>query len=330
MDSPRAMESLEHLATTGCNYVAIVVTWYQEKYNSNHIYPINRPFQMVDPHTQTWNYTFISETPNAVVRAIRKARALGMKVMLKPHIDLVEDNHMWRGSIMATAGWWTSYRRMILFWARVAEKEGVEMLSMSCELMGVSLDERSWRKLIKETRKVYKGLLTDAANYAFLPEGGELTDKRWWDAVDYIGCDEYLPLPTETTVEKVKEAWKPIVAQYKALHDKFNRSVILTEVGYCSAKSCSPTGHATPAGEKDQAIHYEALLQVLQENAEWFKGVFWWNWVSDSAFGEGDGSNSCMDPKWKAAEDVLRRYYNATQPQPERDHKKKAKCICTL
>jgi hypothetical protein len=132
------------------------------------------------------------------------------------------------------------------------------------------------------------------------------------------------------TVAKVKEAWKPIVAQYKALHVKYNRSVRLTEVGYCSAGGCSPKHHAPPGGEEDQAIHSEALLQVLQENSEWFKGVFWWNWVSDSAFGESKGSNSCMDPKWKKAEKVLRKYYNATHPQPPRDYKKKAKCICTL
>ncbi len=36
-----------------------------------------------------------------------------------------------------------------------------------------------------------------------------------------------------------------------------------------------------PGGEEEQARHYEALLRVVQQNSDWFHGVFWWNWVSD-------------------------------------------------
>src|SRR4051812_23150667 len=91
MDSDVAMASLEHLASTGCNYVAIVVTWYQETFQSSRIYPINRPFETHASVPGMWNYTFVSETPRAVVAAIRRAHALDMRVLLKPHVDLVND-----------------------------------------------------------------------------------------------------------------------------------------------------------------------------------------------------------------------------------------------
>jgi hypothetical protein len=55
---------------------------------------------------------------------------------------------------MAVTGWWDEYTKMILFWARISEKEKVEMLSVSCELIGVSNDDKSWRKVIASIRKV--------------------------------------------------------------------------------------------------------------------------------------------------------------------------------
>ena len=334
MDSLRSMESLEHLKTTGCNFVAIVVTWYQQKPSSTHVYPINRPFQIVDPARGFWNYTFISETPNAVITAIRKARSLGMGVMLKPHLDLTEDGDgMWRGNIYGVPAWFVSYTKMMLMWARLAEREHVEMLSVSCELMQASMWEKEWRKLISAIRKVYFGKLTSASNWAAPGGGGELTQKKWRDALDYIATDEYMPLPEgpDVTVDMVVKAWIPLVEQFKKLSEKYNLPFILSEVGYCSGRKCLPNHHDSPRGEDAQAMHYEALLRVVLANSDWFHGLFFWNWVTDSAFGEYKHlGNKCMDPKWKKAELVLRTYYNATEPQPKRDENRKAKCICTL
>ncbi len=330
MDSPAAEASLRHLASTGCNFVAIVVTWYQETMQANHIYPISRAFAGPAAKPGFWNYVMVSETPRAVVAAIRLAHSLGMKVLLKPHIDLVNDEGgMWRGDIMAIGGWWEAYERMLLFWARIAERENVAMLSVSCELVAVSRDETSWRKLIAKTRRVFRGNLTAAANWADIHGVGELTDKSWWDALDYIGCDEYMPLPKSPTLQSAVEAWMPLVAQFKQLADKFKKPFLLTEVGYCSG-GCVPQQHATPAGEAEQAMHYEAVLWVAEENSAWFKGVFFWNWVTDDAFGEWKDGSMCMDPKWQQAELVLRRYYNATAPQPPRNFAAKPRCKCTL
>merc|ERR1739848_394989 len=141
-----------------------------------------------------------------------------------------------------------------------------------------------------------------------------------------------MPLPqgSEATVESIVEAWQPLVKQFKTLSDRYGKPFILTEVGYCSGRECLPDHHDTPRGEREQAIHYEALLRVIRDNSEWFHGVFFWNWITDSAFGEPSDGNKCMDPKWKQAEQVLRKYYNATQPAPVRIIEKKPECICIL
>ncbi len=138
-----------------------------------------------------------------------------------------------------------------------------------------------------------------------------------------------LPTGDSVTVEAIVEAWQPYVAQFRNLSVHFDRPFLLTEVGYCSGANCDPGVHDSPRGHREQAMHYEAVLRVIEQNQPWFKGVFFWNWMTDNAFGESENYR-CMDPKWKDAELVLRRYYNATKPQPERDMKAKAKCKCTL
>ena len=64
-----------------------------------------------------------------------------------------------------------------------------------------------------------------------------------------------------------------------------------------------------------QAYHYEALFLATVNATKdgWFLGAFFWNWDTDPAYGPGD---VCLSPQWKPSEDVLRRYYRATEPRP--------------
>ena len=47
---------------------------------------------------------------------------------------------------------------------------------------------------------------------------------------------------------------------------------------------------------------------------DWFLGAFWWNWNVDD--GSYAGSDDFLSPQWKPAEDVLRKYYQETEPKP--------------
>jgi len=330
-DEPLSEASLNHLASTGCNMVSIVVTWYQVMTGSHKVFPIYRPFQSAD-NGGFWNYTFVSETPNAVKIAIRQAKAAGMDVMLKPHIDLTNDGNgtLWRGQISWNTEWFESYSNMMLMWAQLAQHEGVAMLCIATELMGVTpWHENEWRTLITRIRKVFDGKLTLAANWAPPGGSGEVTLVPFWDALDYIGADEYFQV-SGSTVEEIMTSWGPLIDQFKKLHDKFEKPFILTEVGYCVGRNCQVDRHTPPGGEDTQAKHFEALLRLIEANSDWFHGVFWWNWVSDDTFNEHEWGQ-CMDPKWKQAEQVLRQYYNATKPQPKPiEDVDRPRCLCTL
>eukprot|EP01064_Diplonema_japonicum_P031204 TRINITY_DN5512_c0_g1_i1.p1 TRINITY_DN5512_c0_g1~~TRINITY_DN5512_c0_g1_i1.p1 ORF type:complete len:397 (+),score=94.87 TRINITY_DN5512_c0_g1_i1:50-1192(+) len=331
MGSSVSTDSLKHLATTGTNYVAVAVTQYQTNMNSTVIYPLyNKPTRCSATPTG-WCKTVTNEN---LIATIDEIHSLGMKVMLKPHIDLIDDTPQhWRGNIGENFNaqqwdtWFASYEPYIMQYAEIAQKTGVEMFSVSCELIAASKEEQHWRNLIPKIRNAYNGTLTDSANWSPPNGPGELTDKKWWDLMDVIGCDEYyikqyynLIDGKYPTMEQLLAAWAPVEVQMAALHQKWNKPIVFTEMGYCSGfgADCFANGgkvtHAPTQESLDsQATQFEAALTAMTKY-DWFEGVFWWNWATDAAF--GGMNNSCMDPKFKPAENVLRKWYKATEPIP--------------
>lgn len=118
--------SLEHLQSTGANWVAIVVTQYQDKIDTTDIYPL------YDPIYSDY-YTYITATNQELASAIEKAHELNMKVMLKPHIDLTRDPNHWRGDIgrgfkneSQWSSWFDSYTKMAVgMWKMVFIKHAL-------------------------------------------------------------------------------------------------------------------------------------------------------------------------------------------------------------
>ena len=213
--------------------------------------------------------------------------------------------------------WFESYWAMLQHYARIAEAEGVEMLSMNCELISANNQTAHWRDLVNRTRGVFHGLLTTAPN----GHGHEFW-VDWFDAVDVIGVDFYDHVAGDTVAEIVASLKPYLDTLDVRLHQRFNKPLVLTEVGYCSGP-CDRTHASTPADLASQAAHYEAWFLATQ-GIDWFMGAFWWNWDSDPAFGTGDVCNS---PVWKPAEDVLRKYYRAVQPKPAKPAQFAPQCV---
>ena len=162
LDSPVAQQSLNHLVTTGANYVAVIVTQYQDNHQSTNIYPIyNTPVVCTDSGTYI---NCITATESQLVNVINYIHGLGMKVLLKPHVDLVNDMNYWRGNIgdgMTTQQWqewFNSYQKFITYYASIATNTSVELFSVSCELITASKQEQYWRnQIIPEIKKYYSG-----------------------------------------------------------------------------------------------------------------------------------------------------------------------------
>lgn len=326
---PLALESLTKLKQTGANWVAIVVTEYQDYTNSTEIYPL------YDNFIKNEYFIYKTETLSGLENVIKKAKQLDLKVMLKPHIDLSREkryNVTWRGNIgepfteeAQWQKWFESYEKFILKYAELAEKLKVEMFSVSCELIATSKMDAFWRKVIKQIRLVYSGLLTDSANH-----DGEEFEKTWWDVLDFIGVDAYyLPIKNED-LEFSEANWDQVlldaVSKLKDLSLKYKKDVIITEVGFCSG-NCRRDEKVLLKDQYMQAYFYERFVRIFSQQP-FIKGYFWWAWNSDPYFGGNE--DMCISPQNKLSEYVIRKFYGGDTSKVDYKTDKKAICPCTI
>jgi hypothetical protein len=307
---PDADLALARLADTGANWIALIVTQYQDNISSTLIYS-----------------TTATPTDADLIHAIAQAQGLGLKVMLKPHVDLANDPGHWRGQIGQSFdaaqwnAWFAAYRAFIEHYAQLAQDHGADQFCVGTELRTTESREADWRAVIAGVRSHYAGPITYAANH------GDETGLTWWDGVDTIGVDAYYALTNERdpTVEALKTAWQPHVATLAALSATWNKPVLFTEIGYRSLDGANQTPwdwHIEGAIDmQEQADAYQATFESVFDQP-WFAGLYWWAWGTNPF--QGGGCDSGYTPHVKPAEDVLRSWYGApprgartTSPQPD-------------
>jgi hypothetical protein len=308
---PSADLSLQRLSTTGADWVALVVTGHQDGPAAT---TINR---LHDP----------SPTDADLIHVIQNAHNLGLKVMLKPHLDLPNEREtgIWRGYIGTEfskesewTAWFAAYTEFIVHYATLAQRHGADQFCVGTELMGTSHREEDWRRVVAAVRDVYDGPLVYAALH-----GGEEVSITWWDAVDFIGVDAYYRLNECDlglecpTVEELIAAWEGPKQRLADLSARHNRPILLTEIGYRSFRGCTHEPWDSwvegPLDLQEQANAYEATFRSLYHEP-WLGGIFWWQWRAD-IFLSGS-HNYGYTPVDKPAEDVLRAWYGG-EPTPQ-------------
>lgn len=297
--SAASRRALDELFATGANYISLLVTWYQVDAQSTRILPAaNTP----------------SDEDLAAV--IEYAHTHGVKVLLKPQVNLSADTEHWRGEIKFTdeadwQAWFASYRAFILYYARFAQANSVEEFSVGTELFASTTRPADWRAIIRAVRQEYTGLLTYSANHS-----GEEVQVSFWDALDFIGVNVFYHITSyrTPTMPQIIKGWELPVRQLTNLHNRFPKQpIIFTEVGYPSMDLASvwPWNWERNAAVdlNEQAMLYEGLFQTWWHNPErpWFRGMFIWNWLPDPE--QGGPNDSDYTPHNKPAEDVLRAYY---------------------
>jgi hypothetical protein len=294
---PESDVSLGHLTETGANWISLIVTCYQDNLGSTRIFASES-----------------TPTDDDLVHAIVQAHTLGLKVMLKPHLDLWSDPSHWRGQIGQAyttesewTEWFASYRTFIEHYADLAAAHGADQFCVGCELEGTTQREPEWRAVVAGIRSRFAGPLIYAGNHS-----GEETGMTWWDAVDLIGVDAYYPLSTDTNPSpaELKSAWQPIVASLASLAARWQKPVILTEIGYRSIDGTAlhPWDWQIEGSVdlQEQADCYRAAFESVYDQP-WFGGMYWWSWSPDPL--EGGPNDDGYSPHDKPAEDVLRRWF---------------------
>jgi hypothetical protein len=300
---PDADLALADLKATGANWIALVVTGYQDTITSTTVYT---------------NAT--TPTDADLTHVIAQAHALELNVMLRPGLTLFDDPTHWHGQIGEAftteaewEAWFASYRSFISHYADLAETCGADQFSIGGELTATTHRADDWRTVIAGVRARYSGPITYSADW-----GGEETNITWWDGVDYIGVDPYYPLTdkNDPTLDELKAAWAPHVAVLASLSSNWERPVIFTEIGYRSVDGSNRRpwdfNVSGPVDLQEQADAYQATFESVYDQP-WLAGMFWWAWTTDPF--QGGPCDDSYTPHDKPAEDVLRAWYGAP-PRP--------------
>lgn len=289
-DSPDAPAYIRAIAATGARWVQLTPTWYQRTAQDD-----------------AMHRTGETASDDSLRRIIQKAHAAGLKVLVKPHIDLPGDQD--RATIRPAHRdlWFRAYGDFASHYAELAAQEKAEEFVVGTELAGVSRDRQGWGQVIRKVRGRFGGPLTYAANY------DEYQQVPFWDLLDLVGIDAYWPLADKPTTDQaaLARAWSPIAAQLKDFAKRLNRKVLFTEAGYVSQRGTTTEPYSwtvsIAAAGAEQAAAYQALLAGFS-GKDWWAGVFWWMW--DDWPGSGDTpQNLAYTPHGKPAEGVVRRWW---------------------
>jgi hypothetical protein len=278
--SRHAARSLNDLAATGADSVALITSWYQPNARSTRIRPL------------AWR----TPTDRSLARAIRRAKRLGLRVLLRPTVESRDGTPRARLRPRSVPAWFGSYRGFIKHYASLSQRLGVDMLSVGLEYR--SLDgpgnAADWRRVIEAVRPRFTGPLTYGAN------GADAWKRvRFWDALEVIGIDAYFPLSnggTPSTAE-IARRWARYLTPMRSLAGRTGKPIFLTEVGFPSTVDAAAEPWSSE-GRYSGGAQRRALAGTFRAFAgkPWLGGLYIWEWnANPRSAGPGDTGHSPQD-----------------------------------
>lgn len=241
-----------------------------------------------------------------IVWAIREAKSHGLKVCLKPVVNVSDGT--WRAYIgffdwdvpgePSWADWFAAYREFILHAARIAEAEGCEMLCVGCEMVRADSREAEWRELIAAVREVYSGIVT------YNCDKYQEDHVTWWDAVDVITSSGYYPI----------DRWDAELDRIESVVTASGKPFFFMEAG-CPSRTGSPDKPndwnlpGEPSGD-EQLRYYQAMFAACDARP-WVRGFMLWDWPPALYSASAAWQNDDYCPYGKPAGAYLRQTYSS-------------------
>lgn len=288
-EAPMATASLREITALGAGTIAVSPAWFQSGAHDDAI-------------GRVAGRTVSDDDLRAL---LDRAEADGIRTVLKPHVDRLDDG--WRGDIAPSDAdaWFASYTAMLAHYAAIARDHGVDLFVVGTELHGTSTDTARWRGVVDAARREFAGPVTYGA-LSF-----EVDQIGFWDALDLVAVHAYWPLSDTATSDRstLAAAWAPIIDELEGHSVRLQRPIMFTEAGYTSrsGSTTEPSSWSTSdrADESEQAAAYAALLDATAPH-DWFAGVLWWNWKLDD-----DPTGLDFTPEAKLAADEVAARWSA-------------------
>ncbi len=309
LTSASATAAYQGIAATGANSIGISPKLFLQTGTSSQL--------VTDPTKSTADASLIA--------GIKAAEAQGLKVLLEPHIGGLDGTVSSSLAPSDTAAFFTSYKAAIVHLASIAQQTGVDTFSIGDEMSTLTgaAYRSQWLDVIAAVRQVYSGKITyEAAT-------NEASSVSFWDKVDTIGFNAYLPLSAsaDPTVANLEKAWttapadnywssvlhgQSVVAFLQSLSNTYGKQVLITEVGYRSiaGTTISPGSYNT-VGTTDLAAQtnaYQALFQVLSaDGGSWMAGIELLEYNIDQT-----NNNTDYSVQGKPAMALVQQYFKGT------------------
>jgi hypothetical protein len=314
LTSRAAGTAMARIAETNANAISIVPRYFTEERTSSRV--------IADPGK--------TESQANLETAIGNAHALGLDVLLKPMLSPLDGTGQMSLAPDDVAAFFASYKVMIVELAQLAQRTGVEQLSIGNELSSLSGAEYRgyWLDIIAAVRDVYDGTVTYAA------ATDEAIDVSFWDAVDVIGVNAYPPLTTELepTVEEMIAAWystssndywaavmnhQSPVDFFHSLSLQYDRPLMFTETGYRSLDGTNirPGGWTVTNAQdvQEQYDAFEAFFHVWSGEGSWFLGAHIWDWDPSNVY-----APTGYSPMDKPAEQLITDWFDGAMQATSR------------
>lgn len=280
---------IDQIKGLNATYISLVVNVYQDAVSSAGVY--------IAPRTPSHD---------TIARVAAVAHRRGLSVFLFPIIYVVDVRPgKWRGTIDPPSweAWFASYEAVMLGYADLAEKCGIELLLVGCEQLSSEKKGDLWLDLISKIRSRYHGKLIYSSNW------DRLSKERFLEALDYLGSNGYFELARSDHPNKQELLynWKRVQEKYSEWHERFKKPLVFTEIGYPSVNGCGrePWNYTTsaPVDLDEQELCYRAFFESWK-GIDYLHGVFMYNW-----WGDGGADDRNYTPRGKPAEAVLREWF---------------------
>jgi hypothetical protein len=292
-------EELDRIAATGATCVSLQAIYRMDTGQSHEIrrHPTSSP------------------TEESLRRTFRQARVRGLRMMFFPTLNMrdeADNAEWWRGNIKPDnwALWWQNYTAFNVRLAALAQAGGVEWYSLGTEMASTHCFPDQWRRLASEVRQVFKGKLVYSVNF------DSHDSFTFGDCLDVIGINTYDPIAKYDeypSADQVRDAWWWVVYKARTLTARFQRPVMITEVGYPSVAHA----HVGPWDFRTDKPLDLALQDFLLKGAfgvlrHWSDGdaVFYYLYGENLNVKPVGGPSDRTYAVWdKPAEATLRKYF---------------------
>jgi hypothetical protein len=245
---------------------------------------VSFPFYMAGRRASGVHAGDETPSPGQVAMLAGEAEHAGLYVSIRPLLDetsLGISRTAWRPA--RPAAWFASYRRFLLPYAQMAQREHIPELIVGAEFDRFGASPR-WKALDRALRRVYHGRLGYARNWAVTgSQGGPVTQ-----VVDAYPA--FPRLSASASVATLTRAWE-------SYDGRFPAGTVESEVGIAAVRGAyaRPWAVDWPGRAIDPAIQsrwFTAACQAAQ--ATGMRGIYFWA----LGFGRSSGPTVAQPAAW--------------------------------